>query len=83
NKYSRRNGFGFYLISNLNEGINKDLIITADILCYVIGELYQVTDYLGNTWYPSTYIYKEGRKIDFLKDWILKDFLKKSNLFLV
>lgn len=59
-KYNKISGFGHYIISNLNEKITKEQIILADILCYIIGELYSKKSY-GDIWFPRCYIYKQSR----------------------
>lgn len=64
-KYNKVSGFGYYLITNLNSRISKELLILADTLCYIIGELYKdTTDYRDN-WISRSYIYKESRRLDF------------------
>lgn len=51
----RASGFGHYVITNINPKVSKNDIILADMLCYVIGELF---DYRG-TWFPWCYVYKD------------------------
>lgn len=63
-KYSKISGFGYYIVSNLNNNISKDWIILADTLCYIIGELHKV-DY-PDMWFPLCYVYNESKLIDFI-----------------
>lgn len=65
-KYNKVSGFGHYIISNLNEKITKEQIVLADVLCYIIGELYGRKDY-SDSWFPRCYIYKESRRFEFLE----------------
>lgn len=63
-KYRRISGFGYYLVTNLDERIPKDLLITADTLCYVIYNLFD-KDSRMERWFPFSFIHKDSRYIDF------------------
>lgn len=47
-KYNKVSGLGYYITTSLSERIPKEMMILADILCYVIGELYKTNG--QDTW---------------------------------
>lgn len=55
--YNKITGFGHYIITNLSDQTNKQVLIFADTLCYCISNL-EGTDYYDQ-WFPSTYLYGE------------------------
>ena len=75
-KYNKVSGFGYYIISNLNEKITKEQIVLADLLCYIIGELYKQQDYYDR-WFPNCYIYKPSRHFDFFDKLESKRYFEK------
>ncbi len=62
--YNRISGFGHYIITNLSERVKKDDIILADTICYIVNYLNISDDFYK--WFPTTYLYLERRKIQFL-----------------
>lgn len=79
NKYQKVSGFGYYVISNLNENFSKDIFILADTLCYVVSELYKTNNYL-DTWFPASYVYSERRKLDLFEKLDSKRFFEKVKM---
>lgn len=63
--FNKISGFGYYLITNLPENINKQTLISADTLCYVVSYLNSTDVY--DRWFPMTYIYGERDNIDFFE----------------
>lgn len=64
-KYNKVSGFGYYLVTNLNNTVAKETLILADTLCYVIGELFQNGNDFRDTWFSLSFIYNESRRFEF------------------
>ncbi|MCB6062366.1 SEFIR domain-containing protein [Flavobacterium psychrophilum] len=58
-KFNKITGFGHLIITNLSDKIRKNDMVFADLLCYYLGDLFKTKD-RGDTWFPTTYLYKEG-----------------------
>lgn len=64
------------IVTRIPEGLNKDILIEADLICHYIGDLHDIT------WFPITYIYKTRGQIDFFKRLISqRHFEKMKGLF--
>lgn len=63
--YNKITGFGHYLITNLSDQINKEELILADTLCYVISYLNSTN--FHDTWFPNTYLYGERNSFNFFE----------------
>ena len=63
--YNKITGFGDYIITNLSEQVNKENIILADTLCYVISYLNSDENY--DTWFPNSYLYNQRNKFTFFE----------------
>jgi hypothetical protein len=55
--FNKVTGFGHYLITNLSDQINKQVLIFSDTLCYCVSYL-ETTDHY-DSWFPHTYLYGE------------------------
>lgn len=53
--YNKTTGFGHYMITNLSNQIDKEGLILADTLCYVVSFLNNTNRF--DRWYPNTYLY--------------------------
>lgn len=63
-------GFGQYLINNIGIKINKELVILADVICYINCQLYPQESSLYYKWFPYSYIFSgsssHNKSFDFL-----------------
>ena len=63
-QYNNTAGFGQYLMNNVGLKFDKNLIILADTICYIICQLYPKIDSHAY-WYPFSYTYDEKQDSDF------------------
>jgi hypothetical protein len=52
------------MITNLSDQVDKESLILADTLCYVVSYLNNPTDYYDR-WFPNTFLYGKNGSINF------------------
>lgn len=76
--YKKVTGFGDYIVTNLSEQVNKEEIILADTLCYILSSLERESKYYD--WFPHTYLYNQRNKFNFFEKITSKKHFEKIKI---